>query len=123
LFTFYFPSCRLSSYYIGESWKSGEAGLRKKYGQNFKTLLNSFMTIIKPHHYKIIVRDISEGKEKGFEVFAPALHAYCLGETLEEALEAYYVYFKDEVERRKKANLRMPKPDSMKEEIKQIPLR
>ena len=81
------------------------------------------MKKFKPHHYKIILRDISEGDQEGFEVYVPALHAYCYGDTVEGALESYYIYFEDEQERRKKEGIDMPKSDVKPQKLKQVPLR
>ena len=81
------------------------------------------MKELKPHHYKIILRDISEGNQEGFSVDVPAFHAYCYGDSIEGALESYYIYFEDEKERRKKEGIPMPKPDAAREKTKQVPLR
>ena len=81
------------------------------------------MKEFKPHHYKVILRDISEGNQEGFEIYVPALHAYCFGDTIEGALQSYYIYFEDEVERRKKEKIDMPKPDVKPQKLRQIPLR
>ena len=41
------------------------------------------MKELKPHSYKLILRDISEGDQAGFEIFVPAFHAHCYGDTIE----------------------------------------
>ncbi len=81
------------------------------------------MKQLTPNHYKIILRDISEGEGGAFEVFAPAFHAYCFGDSPLEALESYYIYFEDEKERREKEKIPMPKSDIMPQKLKQVPLR
>ena len=79
--------------------------------------------IITPNHYKIIIRDISEGQGEAFEAYIPAFDAHHFGDTIKEALKSYYIYFESEKERRKKLNLAMPKSDVIQEKIKQVPLR
>lgn len=81
------------------------------------------MNKLTPNHYKFIIRDISEGKGEAFEVFVPALNAHNFGDTIEEALNSYYVYFESEVKRRKRLKMSMPKSDIIKEKTKQVPLR
>ena len=75
------------------------------------------------NHYKVIIHDISEGRGEGFEAYVPAFNAHNFGDTMEEALESYYIYFEDEKERREKEGIPMPKPDVIEYEIKQVPLR
>lgn len=77
----------------------------------------------KPHDYKLILRDISEGEEAGFEIYVPALNAFCYGQDIQLALDSYYIYFKDELLRRKKEKIEMPKPDARPQKLKQVPLR
>jgi hypothetical protein len=81
------------------------------------------MANLTPNHYKIILRDISEGKGKAFEAFVPAFHAFNFGDTIEEALKTYQIYFKSEAKRREKLGIPMPKSDVAEEKIKQVPLR
>lgn len=81
------------------------------------------MKEIKPHHYKIVLRDISDGEQVGFDAYSPAFHAHCFGDSIPEALESYYIYFEDEKKRRKKEGISMPKPDGTREKTKQVPLR
>jgi hypothetical protein len=81
------------------------------------------MAKLTPNHYKIILRDISEGRGEAFEAFVPAFHAFNFGDTVEEALETYHIYFKDEAKRRAKLGIPMPKSDVTEEKIKQVPLR
>jgi len=81
------------------------------------------MKELKPHSYKLILRDISEGDQEGFEIFVPAFHAHCYGDTIDGALESYYIYFEDEEKRRKKKGIEMPKPDVKPQALRQVPLR
>ena len=81
------------------------------------------MNKITSNHYKIIIRDISEGKGEAFEAYVPAFDAHNFGDTIEEAIKSYLIYFKSEEKRRAKMGLPMPKPDVIKEKIKQVPLR
>ena len=76
-----------------------------------------------PHDYKIIVTKLRDGDQEGFEFYVPAFDAIIFGDTVEEALEGYLGYFDSEVKRRKKEGIPMPKPDSLPDMIKQIPLR
>ncbi len=77
----------------------------------------------KPHDYKLILRDISEGEQVGFEVHVPALNAFCFGDGIQSALNSYYVYFEDELLRRNKEGIEMPKSDAKPQKLKQVPLR
>ena len=81
------------------------------------------MNKLTPNHYKIIIRDISEGSGEAFEAYIPAFDAHNFGETIEQALKSYYIYFKSEEKRRRKLGIDMPKPDVIREKIKQVPLR
>ena len=45
------------------------------------------------NHYKIIIRDISEGKGEAFEAYVPAFDSRNFGDTIDEALKSYFVYF------------------------------
>jgi len=81
------------------------------------------MDQLTPNHYKVILRDISEGRGEAFEAFVPAFHTFNFGDTIEEALETYRIYFKSEAKRRKKFGIPMPKSDVGQEKNKQIPLR
>lgn len=81
------------------------------------------MNPITPNSYKIVIRDISEGRGEAFEVFVPAFCAYNFGDTIEEAIKSYYLYFKSESKRRKKEGIPMPLPDIIPQKMKQIPLR
>jgi len=81
------------------------------------------MTDLTPNHYKIILRDISEGRGEAFETYVPAFNAHNFGDTVNKALKAYQIYFKSEKKRREKQNIPMPKPDVTKENIRQVPLR
>jgi hypothetical protein len=81
------------------------------------------MNKLTPNHYKIIIRDISEGIGEAFEAYVPAFNAFNYGDSIEEALKSYYIYFKSEEKRRKKLGIDMPKPDVMRGKIKQVPLR
>lgn len=80
------------------------------------------MQKVTPHHYKLIIRDISNGKGEAFEVYTPAFNAHHFGDSIEKALKSYYLYFESEKRRRKKENLTMPKAD-IENKIKQVPLR
>ena len=81
------------------------------------------MSKMTPNHYKIIIRDISEGRGEAFEAYVPAFDAHNFGDTFEEAIKSYLIYFKSEEKRRAKMNIAMPKPDVIKEKTKQVPLR
>ena len=78
---------------------------------------------IYPHSYKLIITDLSGGKEKAFEIYVPALDAIIFGDTIAEALEGYMGYFDDEIKLRRREGRPMPKPDYRSDEIKQVPLR
>jgi len=75
-----------------------------------------------PFHYRIILKDISEGKSESFEAYVPAFHAYNFGNSPDEALEAYKIYFISEKKRRDDNLIAMPQPDIMLKQ-KQVPLR
>jgi hypothetical protein len=81
------------------------------------------MNKLNPNHYKIIIRDISEGSGEAFEAYIPAFDAHNFGDTIDAAIKSYFVYFKSEEKRRKKLGIDMPKPDVMREKVKQVPLR
>ena len=81
------------------------------------------MNTITPNSYKIIIRDISEGRGEAFEVFVPAFYSYNFGDTIEKAIQSYYLYFESEKKRRKKEGIHMPVPDIFPQKMKQIPLR
>jgi len=76
-----------------------------------------------PHFYKIMLRDISEGQGEAFEAYVPAFDSHNFGDTIEDALKAYYKYFASELKHRKKDGIEMPKPDAFEERMKQVPLR
>ena len=81
------------------------------------------MKELKPHHYRVVLRDISDGEQEGFDAYIPAFMAHCFGDSILEALESYYIYFEDEKDRRKEEGIPMPTPDSITEKTKQVPLR
>ena len=81
------------------------------------------MNIMTPNHYKIMIRDISEGKGEAFEVYAPAFNSHNFGDTIDDAIHAYHLYFESEQIRREKLGIPMPKSDVLKERTKQVPLR
>jgi hypothetical protein len=78
---------------------------------------------IHPHSYKLVITDLSGGLEEAFEIYIPALKAHIFGDTINEALDGYIGYFDDEVKRREKKGISMPRPDSVPDVIKQVPLR
>ena len=81
------------------------------------------MTNLTTNHYKIILRDISEGRGEAFEAYVPAFDAHNFGDTIEKALKTYQTYFKSESKRRERLGISMPKPDVTQEKTKQVPLR
>lgn len=75
-----------------------------------------------PFSYRIILKDLSEGKGEAFEAYVPAFQSHNFGDTPEDAINSYKKYFQSEVKRRKKEKISMPMPDIM-EIQKQVPLR
>ena len=78
---------------------------------------------IYPHSYKLVITDLSGGLKKAFEIYVPALKAHVSGETIEDALKAYMIFFDNEVKWRKKKKIAMPVPDSKPDVIKKVLLR
>jgi len=81
------------------------------------------MANLNSNHYKIILRDISEGRGEAWEAYVPAFDAHNFGDTIEKALKTYHIYFKSEAKRREKLGIPMPKSDVGQEKIRQVPLR
>lgn len=80
------------------------------------------VTSYTPFSYRIIVKDLSEGRGEAFEAYVPAFASHNFGDTPEEAIGAYKLYFSSELKRRKKEKIAMPLPDICDQQ-KQVPLR